>query len=96
MWLMVHRNIVKLKITDDMRTIGILLTYLAMLLFTACSNSESALNTEQQELEKEQTELEKEQEELRKEYTEMKREYQQEKAEFQRTQKCLKAQQSKK
>lgn len=86
----------KLKITDDMRTIGILLTYLAMLPFTACSNSESDLNAEQQELEKEQAELEKEQEELRKEYTEMKREYQQEKAEFQRTQKCLKAQQSKK
>ena len=64
MWLMVHRNIVKLKITDDMKTIGILLTYLAMLLFTACSNSESALNAEQLELETEQIELEKEQEEL--------------------------------
>ena len=47
-----------------MRTIGILLTYLAMLPFTACSNSESALNAEQRELETEQTELEKEQEEL--------------------------------
>ena len=64
MWLMVHRNIVKLKITDDMRTIGILLTYLAMLPFTACSNSESDLNAEQQELETEQAEIEKEQEEL--------------------------------
>lgn len=68
MWLMVHRNIVKLKITDDMRTIGILLTYLAMLPFTACSNSESALNAEQRELETEQTELEKEQEELLEEH----------------------------
>ena len=87
MWLMVHRNIVKPKITDDMRTIVILLTYLAMLPFTACFNSESDLNAEQQELETEPAEIEKEQEklleeqeELRKEYAEMKREYQQEKS----------------
>lgn len=86
----------KLKITDDMRTIGILLTYLAMLLFTACSNSESALNTEQRELETEQAELEKEQEELleeqeelRREYAEMKKEYLREKAEFQKEQKAF-------
>lgn len=54
-----------------MITIRIILAYLAILLFTACSNSESTLNAEQRELETEQTELAQEQEELFEEQEEL-------------------------